>query len=124
MYSDSEKAKRIEFRCPDASCNPYLAFAAMLMAGIDGIEKKIEPPEPLDQDIYELSETEKSHIRSTPGSLKEVIDGLMKDSDFLQKGKVFSADLIKSYVDYKRTNEIDQVALRPHPWEYALYFEV
>jgi len=124
MYSESEKAKRIEFRCPDPSCNPYLAFAAMLMAGIDGIENKIEPPDPIDEDIYELSDEEKKHIRSTPGTLKEVMDGLERDREFLVKGNVFTGDLIESYVDYKRKSEIDQVALRPHPWEYALYFEV
>ena len=124
MYSDTEKAKRIEFRCPDPSCNPYLAFAAILMAGIDGIERRKEPPEPIDKDIYELSESEKAGISSTPGSLKEVIDGLERDRGFLKKGEVFTDDLINSYVDYKRKNEIDQVALRPHPWEYALYFEI
>ncbi len=124
MYSQSEKAKRIEFRCPDASCNPYLAFSAMVMAGIDGINRRIEPPPPIDEDIYELSPEEKSHIRSTPGSLKEVIDGLERDNSFLLEGNVFSEDLIESYIEYKRTNEIDQVALRPHPWEYSLYFEI
>jgi glutamine synthetase len=96
----------------------------MVMAGIDGIERKIEPPPPIDEDIYELSAEEKAHIRSTPGSLKEVIDGLEGDNEFLTEGNVFSQDLIESYIAYKRTDEIDQVALRPHPWEYSLYFEI
>lgn len=124
MYSTSEKAKRIEFRCPDPSANPYFAFAAIVMAGIDGIQKKIEPPDPIDDDIYEMSMEEKKHIRSTPGSLGEVITGLERDHEFLLKGDVFSEDLIESYIEYKRLNEIDQVALRPHPWEYALYYEI
>ncbi len=124
MYSESEKAKRIEFRCPDPSCNPYLAFAAIVMAGIDGIERRIDPPDPIDKDIYELSDEAKAKIRSTPGSLNEAIDGLERDHDFLLKGGVFSGDLIRSYIDLKRRNEIDQVALRPHPWEYSLYYEI
>ncbi|MBN1698614.1 MAG: type I glutamate--ammonia ligase [Spirochaetales bacterium] len=124
MYSASEKAKRIEFRCPDPSCNPYLAFSAMIMAGIDGILNKITPPPPIDDDIYELTPEEKAGIRSTPGSLKEVIDGLEEDYGFLLEGNVFSEALIGSYISYKRKNEIDQVALRPHPWEYSLYYEI
>jgi glutamine synthetase len=124
MYSASESAKRIEFRCPDPSCNPHLTFAAMVMAGLDGIDNGIEPPDPIDEDIYELSDKEKEHIRSTPGSLKESIDGLERDNEFLLKGNVFSKELINSYIQYKRKNEIDQVALRPHPWEYSLYYEI
>ncbi len=124
MYSTSEKAKRIEFRCPDPSANPYLAFAAMIMAGMDGIENMIEPPQPIDEDIYELSPEEKSNIKNTPGTLKEVINGLEHDHKFLMKGNVFTEDLIQSYIQYKRLHEIDQIALRPHPWEYALYYEI
>ena len=124
MYSASESAKRIEFRCPDPSCNPYLTFAAMIMAGLDGIENGIEPPDPIDEDIYELSDEEKEHIRSTPGNLNESIDGLERDNEFLLKGNVFSKELIDSYIRHKRENEIDQVALRPHPWEYSLYYEI
>ncbi|MBN2442182.1 MAG: type I glutamate--ammonia ligase [Spirochaetales bacterium] len=124
MYSSAEKAKRVEFRCPDPTCNPYLAFSAMIMAGIDGIINKIEPPPPMDEDIYELSPAEKKKIQSTPGSLKESIDGLEKDYEFLLKGNVFSKDLINSYIEHKRVSEIDQVALRPHPWEFSLYYEI
>jgi len=124
MYSQSEKAKRIEFRCPDPSCNPYLAFSAMIMAGIDGILNKIEPPDPIDHDIYEMHPEEKKNIKSTPGNLREVMDGLEKDNEFLLAGNVFTEDLIRSYIEYKRVYEIDQVALRPHPWEYSLYFEI
>ncbi len=124
MYSESEKAKRIEFRCPDPSCNPHLAFAAMIMAGIDGIENRIAPPDPIDEDIYELNPEEMHSIGLTPGSLRESIDGLEDDNDFLLKGSVFSKELIESYIRYKRKNEIDQVALRPHPWEYSLYYEI
>ena len=124
MYSASENAKRIEFRCPDSTCNPYLAFSAMIMAGLDGILNKIEPPAPIDEDIYELPEEEKKKIKSTPGSLKESIDGLEKDHGFLLKGKVFTKDLIDSYIKYKRKNEIDQVNLRPHTWEFSLYYDL
>lgn len=124
MYSQSEKAKRIEFRCPDPSANPYLAFAAMVMAGLDGIENRIEPPDPIDEDIYELPPEEKKNIQSTPGNLREVMDGLERDYEFLLKGNVFSRSLIYSYINHKRANEIDQIALRPHPWEYSLYFEI
>jgi glutamine synthetase len=124
MYSSSENAKRIEFRCPDPSCNPYLAFSAMVMAGISGIQGEIEPPPPIDEDIYELSPEEKAGIRSTSGSLKEVIDGLEKDYGFLLEGNVFSEELIESYISYKRKKEIDQVALRSHPWEFSLYYEI
>jgi len=123
MYSESEKAKRVEFRCPDSTVNPYLAFSAMIMAGLDGIENMIEPPDPIDDDIYELPPEKKMHIRSTPGSLKESIDGLERDHEFLLKGNVFSKSLIDSYIEYKRISEIDQVSLRPHPWEYSLYYE-
>lgn len=123
MYSGAEAAKRIEFRPPDPACNPYLTFAAILMAGLDGIINKITPDlEPIDEDIYELPEEEKAKIKSTPGSLREVLEGLEKDSEFLLKGGVFTKDLIQTYIEFKR-KEIDQVLLRPHPWEFALYFD-
>jgi glutamine synthetase len=124
MYSRSEKAKRIEFRCPDASANPYLAFSAMLMAGLDGIANKTKPPEPIDKDLYELEAEEKAKVKSTPGSLEEVLNALEKDHDFLLKGDVFTPDLIETWVEYKRKKENDPVRLRPHPWEFALYFDI
>lgn len=124
MYSANEKAKRIEFRCPDCSCNPYLALAAMLMAGLDGIENEIEPPPPIDEDIYELSAEEKKHIRATPGSLAEVLNNLEKDHAYLLKGGVFTEDLIEVWIEYKRKREDDMIRLRPHPYEFALYFDI
>lgn len=124
MYSRSEKAKRIEFRCPDASANPYLAFSAMLMAGLDGIANKTKPPEPIDKDLYELEAEEKAKVKSTPGSLEEVLNALEKDHDFLLKGDVFTPDLIETWLEYKRKKENDPVRLRPHPWEFALYFDI
>jgi glutamine synthetase len=124
LYSQSEKAKRIEFRCPDSSCNPYLAFAAMLMAGLDGIEKEIEPPDPIDEDIYELDREESKHIKSTPGSLSEALDALEKDHAYLLKGDVFTEDLIEVWIEYKRKREVDPIRLRPHPYEFALYFDI
>jgi glutamine synthetase len=124
MYSGSEKAKRIELRFPDPSCNPYLAFSAMLMAGLDGIENKIEPPAPIDKDLYELEPEEKAKIKSTPGSLEEVINALEKDYKYLLKGGVFTEDLIEMWIDYKRKREIDVVRLRPHPAEFALYYDI
>lgn len=122
-YSDSPKARRIEFRAPDPTCNPYLAFAAMLMAGIDGIKNRIEPPPPLDVDIYELTAEEKAHIRGTPGSLVESLDALEADHDFLLAGGVFTPDVIETYLDYKRSRELIQVAIRPHPYEFFMYFD-
>ena len=123
MYSPSPKAKRIEFRCPDPSCNPYLAFAAMLMAGLDGIENKIDPGEPLDKDLYDLEPEELARVPQTPGSLEEAINALEADHDFLLKGSVFTQDVIDHWIDYKRKNEIDEMRLRPHPYEFALYFD-
>jgi glutamine synthetase len=122
-YSSSPKARRIEFRAPDPSCNPYLAFSAMLMAGLDGIKNKIEPPAPLDVDIYELSPEEKEHIRGTPGSLAESLDALEADYAFLLEGGVFTEDVIATYLDYKRSKELIQVAIRPHPYEFFLYYD-
>ncbi|HEY8477044.1 MAG TPA: type I glutamate--ammonia ligase, partial [Chloroflexota bacterium] len=124
MYSTSPKAKRIEFRAPDPSANPYLAFAAMLMAGLDGIQNKIEPPAPIDKDIYELEGEEKRQIKSAPGSLGEVLDALEEDHEFLLKGEVFTKDLIDVYIAYKRERELTQVNLRPHPYEFFLYYDV
>ena len=124
MYSQREKTKRIELRFPDPSCNPYLAFVAMLMAGVDGIEKKIEPPEPVDKDLYELEPEEKAEIESTPGSLEEVMSALEKDHEYLLKGDVFTEDVIKIWIDYKRKREIDVVRLRPHPAEFGLYYDI
>jgi glutamine synthetase len=125
MYSKSPKAKRLEFRCPDPSCNGYLAWPAMLMAMIDGIQNKIDPGKPLDRDIYEMSRAEmrEQGIRTTPGSLEEAIDALEKDHAFLTKGDVFTEDLVQTWIDYKRSKELDPIRLRPHPAEFALYFD-
>ena len=123
VYSTSPRSKRIEFRSPDASCNPYLAFAAMLMAGLDGIENRIEPPAPLDKDLYELEDEEKAKIASVPGSLAEVLRALEADHEFLLKGDVFTKDLVDTWIDYKWTREVEPVALRPHPWEFHLYHD-
>ena len=124
QYSTSPKSKRIEYRCPDSSSNPYLAFAAMLMAGLDGIRNKIDPGAPIDKDIYELEPEEKAKIKSTPGSLLEVLEALDKDHDFLLKGDVFTEDLLETWINYKRKNEYDAVALRPHPYEFYLYYDI
>jgi glutamine synthetase len=121
MLSKSPKAKRIEFRAPDPSANPYLAFPAMLMAGLDGIQNRIEPPAPIDKDLYELPREERKGIKTTPGSLAEVLDNLERDHDYLLKGDVFTKDLIAEYIDYKRKVEVDGIALRPHPYEFYLY---
>ena len=123
-YSSSPKSRRIEFRAPDATCNPYLAFSAMMLAGLDGIQNRIEPPAPLDKDIYELSAAEKGDIRGTPGSLAEALDALESDNDFLLKGGVFTEDLIATHIDYKRSKELVPLALRPHPYEFFMYFDV
>ena len=122
-YSDSPKARRVEVRFPDPTANPYLAFAAMMMAGIDGIQNKIEPPAPLSADIYELSAEEKQGIASTPGSLAEALSALEDDHEFLLKGGVFTPDLIESFIDYKRSKDVVAVALRPHPYEFAMYYD-
>jgi len=124
MYSNSPKAKRIEFRCPDATCNPYLAMSALLMAGVDGIVNKIEPPAPIDRDLYELEPEEAAKIKSTPGSLAEVLNALEDDHEFLTRGDVFTSDLIQNYIAYKREREVDPIALRPHPYEFHLYYDV
>jgi glutamine synthetase len=124
MYSASPKAKRIEFRPPDPSCNPYLAFAAMTMAGLDGILNKIDPGEPLDKDIYDLSPEEMKNVPSMPASLEEALDCLEDDHGFLLKGDVFTEELLETYINYKRKNEADAVRLRPHPYEFALYYDI
>ncbi len=118
------KAKRIEFRCPDPSANPYLAFSAMLLAGIDGIKNKIEPAEPIDKDLYELPPDEHADIDVVPTSLSAVMDALEADHEFLLQGDVFTADLIETWIDYKRTNEILPIAARPHPHEFELYYDI
>lgn len=121
MYSKSKKAKRIEFRAPDPTANPYLAFSALLMAGIDGVQNRIEPPKPLDKDLYELPPIEKAQIPQTPGSLRATLAALAEDHAFLMKGDVFTQDLIETYIAYKLENECDAVDLRPHPFEFHLY---
>ncbi|HXQ27641.1 MAG TPA: type I glutamate--ammonia ligase [Gemmatimonadales bacterium] len=124
VYSKSPKAKRIEFRAPDPSSNPYLTFAALLMAGLDGVKNKIEPPKPMDVDLYDLEPEERKHVKSTPGSLQESLAALEADHAFLFEGNVFTPDLIDTWVGYKRSKEIDPVALRPHPYEFFLYYDV
>src|SRR5499427_2685291 len=124
MYSASPKAKRVEFRPPDPSCNPYMAFAAMMMAGLDGIENKIDPGLPLDKDIYDLGPEELAKVPSMPGSLDEALDALAKDHAFLLKGDVVTEDLLNTYIEYKRDKEVDAIRLRPHPYEFALYYDI
>ncbi len=124
MYSSSPKAKRVEFRCPDASGNPYLGFSAMLMAGLDGVINRIDPGEPLDKDIYDLSPEELADVPSTPGSLNEAIAALEADHEFLLKGDVFTEDVIETWIKYKTEKEIKPMALQPHPYEFALYYDV
>jgi glutamine synthetase len=124
MYSPSPKAKRLEFRPPDPSCNPYLAFAAMMMAGLDGIENKINPGNPLDKDIYDLEPEELKQVPSLPGSLDESLRALEDDHKFLLKGDVFSEEFIDLWIEYKRKNEIDPVRMRPHPFEFQLYYDI
>lgn len=123
-YSTSPKAKRCEVRFPDPSCNPYLAFAAMLMAGLDGIENKIHPGEPLDKDIYELGPEELAGVPTMPGSLEEALNHLEEDHEYLLKGNVFTEDAIETWINYKRTREVDALRLRPHPYEFFLYFDI
>jgi glutamine synthetase len=124
MYSASPKAKRVEFRTPDPSCNGYLAFSAMLMAAIDGIENKIDPGDPLDKDIYGLPPEELAQIPSAPGSLDEALAALTEDSGFLLKGDVFTQDAIDMWIEYKTEKEVNPVKLRPHPHEFALYYDI
>ncbi len=124
MYSASPKAKRVEFRPPDPSCNPYMAFAAMVMAGLDGIENKIDPGQPLDKDIYDLGPEELAKVPSMPGGLDDALDALESDHQFLLKGDVFTEEVIQTYIDYKREKEVNAMRLRPHPYEFALYYDI
>jgi glutamine synthetase len=121
VNSKSPKAKRVEFRAPDPTANPYLAFAACMMAGLDGVQNRTEPPKPIDKDLYELPPAEKAGIPQTPGSLRATLAALEADHEFLLKGDVFTPDLISTYVEYKLKNECDQIDLRPHPFEFYLY---
>jgi glutamine synthetase len=124
MYSTAPGSKRVEFRPPDPSCNPYLAFAAMMMAGLDGIENKIDPGLPLDKDIYDLTPEELGQVPSMPLSLEDALEALERDPGFLLKGDVFTEALLRHYVEYKREMEVDAVRLRPHPYEFALYYDI
>lgn len=123
-YSTSPKAVRMEFRSPDPTCNPYLAFSAMLLAGLDGIKNRVSPGDPVDRNLYELPHDEQAKIRQVPTSLEGVINALEGDHDFLMQGEVFSRDVVKTWIDYKRQVEIDPVRIRPHPYEFELYFDV
>jgi glutamine synthetase len=123
MYSSNPKAKRIEFRCPDPTCNPYLGFAALLMAGIDGIVNKIDPGKPLDKDIYDMTPEQLKDVPSAPGSLSESLAALEKDHEFLLRGDVFTEDLIETWIEYKTTKEVQPMQLRPHPFEFSMYYD-
>ncbi|MGB9887402.1 MAG: type I glutamate--ammonia ligase [Moorellales bacterium] len=124
VYSENPKSKRLEFRPPDCSCNPYLAFAAMLMAGLDGIERRLDPGPPVDKNTYDLSPEEAGKLRTLPKSLEEALEALEKDHEFLLKGGVFTRDVLEVWVRYKREKEILPIALRPHPYEFHLYFDL
>jgi glutamine synthetase len=124
MYSTDPKAKRLEFRPPDPSCNPYLAYAAMLMAGLDGVQNKLDPGQPLDKDIYGLAPEELKDVPTLPGSLEESLRALQKDHEFLLKGEVFTEDVIATWIEYKTRHEVQALRLRPHPYEFALYFDI
>ena len=124
LYSQKPALKRLEFRCPDPAANPYLSFAAMLMAGLDGIENQIEPPPPVDKDIYDLPPEELKNLPSVPASLEEALEALEDDHDFLLKGDVFTPDLIEAWIGYKRRSEVDAIRLRPHPYEFYLYYDI
>lgn len=124
MYSNNPKAKRIEFRTPDATANPYLAFSAILMAGLDGIQNKMDPGEPLDKNIYDLPAEEQAKVKNLPGSLEAALDSLAKDHDFLLKSDVFTPDVIDTWIDYKYNAEVQAVRSRPHPYEFFLYYDL
>ena len=124
MYSSNPKSKRIEFRVPDSACNPYLAFTAILMAGLDGIQNKIDPGEPLDRNIYDLEPEELAKVPSTPGSLEEALNALKDDHEFLLKGDVMTEDVLTTWIDYKMENEVNEMRMRPHPYEFALYYDI
>jgi glutamine synthetase len=124
VYSKSPKAKRIEFRAPDPSCNPYLCFAALLMAGLDGIQNCIDPGEPLEKDLYSLPPEQAKMVKQVPGTLDEVLAALEADHDFLLKGDVFTEDLLETYIAYKIENEVNPMRMRPNPHEFTLYYDV
>jgi glutamine synthetase len=124
VYSPSPKAKRLEYRCPDSSCNPYLAFSAILMAALDGIQNKMNPGEPLDKDIYDLGPEDLKKVPTTPGSLDLSLDALEKDHEFLLRGDVFTEDVVSTWIWYKREKEVDALRLRPHPYEFCLYYDI
>jgi glutamine synthetase len=124
MYSERPQTKRVEFRCPDSSCNPYLAFSAITMAAIDGIKNKIHPGDPIDKNLYDLSEAELKKIGSTPGSLEEALDALASDHEFLLEGGVFTPDVIHYWIKYKREMEVDALRQRPHPFEFCMYYDI
>ena len=124
MYSQSPKAKRVEFRCPDPSGNPYLAFAAILMAGLDGVKNKIDPGKPTEGDLFSMTERQLSRIKTVPGSLEGVLDALEKDHKFLLEGDVFTKEVIDTWIAYKRENEVDEINQRPHPHEFFLYYDI
>jgi glutamine synthetase len=124
IAGNSPKAKRVEFRIPDPSSNPYLCFAAQLMAGIDGIKNRIEPPEPIDKDLYELPPEEHELIEQVPTTLPEVLTALEEDHEFLLEGDVFTQDLIDTWITWKRENEVAPLQVRPHPYEFEMYFDI
>jgi glutamine synthetase len=124
MYSASPAAKRLEFRCPDPSCNPYLAFSAILMAAIDGIQNKFSPGQPLDQDIYDLPPEILKNVPKTPATLDLALAALEQDHDFLLRGDVFTDDVLSTWIAYKRKQEVDPLRLRPHPYEFCLYYDI
>src|ERR687898_188153 len=124
MFSTNPKLKRLEFRPPDPSCNPYLAFAAMLMAGLDGVQNRIDPPDPLDKDLYDLPPEDMAKVPQVPGSLDESLAALEGDHEFLLAGGVFTQDVVDTWLSYKRENEIDELRLRPHPWEFYMYYDI
>ena len=123
VYFTSPKAKRVEFRSPDPTANPYLALAAMLLAGLDGVQRRIEPPDPVDENLYELPPDRQAEIVQVPTSLDRVIDELEVDHEFLLAGDVFTPDLLEAYIGEKR-EEVDEIRLRPHPWEFAIYYDM
>ena len=124
MFSTNPKLKRLEFRPPDPACNPYLAFSAMLMAGLDGVQNRIDPGPPLDKDIYDLSPEELKDVPSLPGSLDASLNALENDYEFLLKGDVFTQRLIDRWIEYKREREIQPLRMRPHPLEFSMYYDV
>jgi glutamine synthetase len=124
MYSPNPRAKRVEFRSPDPSCNGYLAFTAMLMAGLDGVQNRVDPGQPIDKNLYDLPPAEAKEVKSTPGSLEQALDALEADHAFLLRGEVFTEDVIETWLSYKRDKEVDAIRLRPHPYEFHLYYDI